>query len=164
MTRPRTSSRFMMLRQRSRSLLLFLENACHRSSYIPITQNIESRGFVSYVISCWCCHGDYWCCHGDYCSRESVRGVSCPDWSDSGTGASSTPACLIPSTVSYRNSSCLVWVSTRRRIKVRHLGVVFYHRGFANYHSLPRLIIVAASWFIVVGWAWQIYTTIRHTM
>jgi hypothetical protein len=32
MARPRTSSRFMMLHQRSRSLLLFLENVCHRSS------------------------------------------------------------------------------------------------------------------------------------
>jgi hypothetical protein len=53
MARPRTSSRFMMLHQRSPSLLLFLENACHRSSYIPIAQNIESRGFVSYAISCY---------------------------------------------------------------------------------------------------------------
>jgi hypothetical protein len=32
MARPRTSSRFTMLRQGSRSLLLFLENLCHRSS------------------------------------------------------------------------------------------------------------------------------------
>jgi hypothetical protein len=32
MARPRTSSRFMILRQRSRSLLLFSENLCHRSS------------------------------------------------------------------------------------------------------------------------------------
>jgi hypothetical protein len=52
MARPQMSSRFMMLRQRSRLLLLFLENACHRSSYIPIAQNIESRGFVLYAISC----------------------------------------------------------------------------------------------------------------
>jgi hypothetical protein len=48
------SSRFMMLHQRSRSLLLLLDNVCHRSSYIPITQNIEARGFVSYAISCYC--------------------------------------------------------------------------------------------------------------
>jgi hypothetical protein len=53
MARSQTSSRFMMLCQRLRSLLIFLENACHRSSYIPITQHIDSRGFVSYAISCW---------------------------------------------------------------------------------------------------------------
>jgi hypothetical protein len=31
-----------------------LENACYRSSYIPIAQNIKSRGFVLYAISCYC--------------------------------------------------------------------------------------------------------------
>jgi hypothetical protein len=44
---------FMMLHQWSWSLLLFLDNVCHRSSYIPITQNIEARGFLSHVISCF---------------------------------------------------------------------------------------------------------------
>jgi hypothetical protein len=44
MARPRTSLHVMMLRQRSRSLLLFLENVCHRSSYIPIAHNYRVEG------------------------------------------------------------------------------------------------------------------------
>jgi hypothetical protein len=43
MVRSQTSLRFMMLHKRSRSLLINLENACHRSSYIPIAK-ISSRG------------------------------------------------------------------------------------------------------------------------
>jgi hypothetical protein len=48
MARPRTKSRFMKLRQMSRSLLLFLENPlenpCYRSSYIPIAHNYQVEG------------------------------------------------------------------------------------------------------------------------
>jgi hypothetical protein len=50
MARPRTSSRFMMLCRRSRSLLLILDNVCHRSSYIPITQNIETICIVCDIL------------------------------------------------------------------------------------------------------------------
>jgi hypothetical protein len=52
MARPRTSSRLMMLRQMSRSLLLFLENAYHRSSYtcIPITSDIKIIEYTRWLV------------------------------------------------------------------------------------------------------------------
>jgi hypothetical protein len=53
MARPRMSLRFIMLRWKSRLLLIFLDTVCHYSSYIRIAQNIDARGFVSYAISCF---------------------------------------------------------------------------------------------------------------
>jgi hypothetical protein len=49
MARPRTSSRFMKLHQKSRSLLLFLENVCHHSSdFISRTMLTKLHTSVQY--------------------------------------------------------------------------------------------------------------------
>jgi hypothetical protein len=58
----------------------------------------------------------------------------------------------------------IVFVLKIHRVRGRVLSSWLFHDGITNYHSLTRLIIMAATWFVVVVWLWHRYTTISTCM